>query len=408
MTTNHNSSNLFSLALIVSALGFFVDVFDLLLFAIVRKPSLASLGINEAAMVSEGEFLISIQMLGMLIGGILFGIIGDKKGRLSVLFGSILLYSIANIANGFINNIDQYIWLRFIAGLGLAGELGAGITLVSEQLPKEKRSLATGIIAGFGVLGAVVAFQMSELFSWRHCYIIGGGLGLILLVLRLKVNESTLYTNLSQSNTSKGHFLSFFTNKDLFLRYIKCVLIGLPVWLVIGILVTFSDKFGEEFGIIGIKPGLAIMYLYLFVGLGDLVVGWLSEKLKSRKKTLFIFYGITIFFLVLFFTQHGNSISSFYAIMMGLGFGIGFNVIYLTLGVEQFGTNLRASAAVSIPNMVRGSLPLLILLFQHFRIASNSYTQGAIFTTLIVFAISIIAAFSIKESYGTDLDFLEP
>jgi MFS transporter, putative metabolite:H+ symporter len=407
MAHNTKTGPLFSLALIVSALGFFVDVFDLLLFAIVRKPSLASLGLAESAMVSEGEFLISIQMMGMLIGGIVFGIIGDKKGRLSVLFGSILLYSLANIANAFITNIDQYIWLRFIAGLGLAGELGAGITLVSEQLPKEKRSLAAGIIAGFGVLGAVVAYQISELFSWQSCYLIGGGLGLILLVLRLKVTESDLFKNLEQSDVSKGNFLAFFTNKNLFLRYIKCVLIGLPVWYVIGILVTFSDKFGEEFGTTGIKPGLAIMYLYLFVGLGDVVVGWLSERLKSRKKTLFIFYGITILFLILFFLQSGNTSSMFYTIIMGLGFGIGFNVIYLTLGVEQFGTNLRASAAVSIPNMVRGSLPLLILLFQYLRGVLQSYTQGAIVTAFIVFAISIVAALSLKESYGTDLDFLE-
>ncbi len=407
MPDNRIKNSLFSLALIVSALGFFVDVFDLLLFAIVRKPSLASLGLNEAAMVSEGEYLISIQMTGMLIGGIAFGIIGDKKGRLSVLFGSILLYSLANIANGFVTSIDQYVWLRFIAGLGLAGELGAGITLVSEQLPKEKRSLATGLIAGFGVLGAVVAYYMSEMFSWRNCYIIGGGLGLILLALRLKVSESELYKNLGQSNVSKGRFISFFTNKDLFTRYIKCVLIGLPVWLVIGILVTFSDKFGEEFGVKDIKPGLAIMYLYLFVGLGDVVVGWLSERLRSRKKTLFIFYGITIVFLILFFMQNNSSPRLFYLIIMGLGFGIGFNVIYLTLGVEQFGTNLRASAAVSIPNMVRGSLPLLIMVFQYFRVLFNSYTDGAIVTTILIFAISIIAALSIKESYGANLDFLE-
>jgi MFS transporter, putative metabolite:H+ symporter len=405
--TNQDTNKLFSLALIVSALGFFVDVFDLLLFAIVRKPSLTSLGLEEAAMVSVGEYLISIQMIGMLIGGIVFGVIGDKKGRLSVLFGSILVYSLANIANAFVTTVDQYVWLRFIAGLGLAGELGAGLTLVSEQLPKEKRSTATGLIAGFGVLGAVVAYFTSEYFTWRNCYLIGGILGLLLLAMRLKVKESNLFNTMTESNVSKGNFLSFFTNRNLFLRYLKCVLIGLPVWLVIGVLVTFSDKFGEAFGIKGIKPGLAIMYLYLFVGLGDVAVGLLSEKLKSRKKTLFIFYGITILFLILFFTQSHSNQNIFYAIIMGLGFGIGFNVIYLTLGVEQFGTNLRASAAVSIPNMVRGSLPLIILVFQFFREKMQSFTDGAIITTILVFTLSIISALSIKESYGTELDYLE-
>jgi MFS transporter, putative metabolite:H+ symporter len=400
-------NKLFSLALIVSALGFFVDVFDLLLFAIVRKPSLQSLGIEESMMVTQGEYLISVQMIGMLIGGILFGILGDKKGRLSVLFGSILIYSLANIANGFIQNIDQYIWLRFIAGVGLAGELGAGLTLVSEQLPKEKRSIATGIIAGFGVLGAVFAFLTNKMFDWRTCYIIGGIFGLLLLVMRVSVKESSLYSDMTNDQIEKGNFLKFFTNKDLFLRYMKCILIGLPVWYVIGILVTFADKFGSMMGVDGIDPGKAVMYLYIFVGLGDLAVGWLSERLKSRKKTLFIFYAITIFFLILFFMQNNNSPQWFYAIIMGLGFGIGFNVIYLTLGVEQFGTNLRASAAVSIPNMVRGSLPFILAIFQYFRGIMNDYIEGAIVTAIIIFSIGLISAIYIKESHGNDLDFYE-
>jgi MFS transporter, putative metabolite:H+ symporter len=398
---------LFSMALIVSALGFFVDVFDLLLFAIVRKPSLSALGLTEAQMVTDGEFLISIQMIGMLIGGVLFGILGDKKGRMSVLFGSILLYSVANIANGFITNMDQYIWLRFIAGLGLAGELGAGLTLVSEKLPKEKRSIAAGIIAGFGVLGAVFAYFMSEYFDWRMCYIIGGVMGIGLLFMRISIKESDLYEEIQNTNIGKGQFYRFFTEWSLFSRYMKCIIIGLPVWLVIGILVTFSDKFGEEFGIKGVKPGLAIMYLYVFVAIGDLTVGWITEKFKSRKKALFLFYFITIIFLSLFFTQQGKSMSYFYFVIMGLGFGIGFNIIYFTISVEQFGTNLRASAAVSIPNMVRGAVPLLIQIFQGLRNHFGSYVEGALYTCILVFTLSIITAFFVKESYGSELDFVE-
>ncbi len=400
--------SIFTLALIVSALGFFVDVFDLLLFAIVRKPSMTEIGLSGPDMLEQGELLISIQMIGMVIGGIIFGIIGDKKGRLSVLFGSILIYSLANIANGFVQNIDQYIWLRFIAGIGLAGELGAGLTLVSEQLPKEKRSLATGLIAGFGVFGAVFAYFTSQVFDWRTCYILGGVLGLVLLVMRISVTESDLYHDMGNTSVDKGNFLKFFTNLDLFKRYIICVLIGLPVWYVIGIIVTFADKFGESMGVNGIDPAKAVMYLYVFVGIGDFAVGWLAERIKSRKNTLFIFYAITIFFLVLFFMQNGNSQSWFYFIIMGLGFGIGFNVIYLTLGVEQFGTNLRASAAVSIPNMVRGSLPLIIGLFQFLRNSVNdSYLSGAIYTAIIVFSVGLLAAYYLKESHGADLDFYE-
>lgn len=401
------SNSLFQLALIVSALGFFVDVYDLLLFAIIRKPSLGDLGLSPEQVLTQGEFLISIQMIGMLLGGIFFGILGDKKGRLSVLFGSILLYSLANIFNGMVTTLPQYIILRFIAGFGLAGELGAGLTLVSELLPREKRSMAVALIAGFGIFGAVTAFFINKMFDWRTCYYIGGALGILLLLMRISVQESGLYKQAKKADVPHGNFLMFFTSKERFWRYLKCILIGLPVWYIIGILVTFADQFGKEFGIPGIDPGKAIMFLYLAIAFGNFSVGWLSQQLKSRKKTLFIFYGITVLFVLLFFLQNGGSANMFYAICMGLGFGAGLNVVYLTFGVEQFGTNLRASAAISIPNMVRGSLPLIILLFKFTRGFFTSYITGAWVTGLIIFALAIWAALFIKESYGNELDFME-
>ena len=404
---NKPSANIFTLAVIVSAMGFFVDVYDLLLFAIIRKASLADLGLTPEQILTEGEMLISVQMVGLLLGGILFGIIGDKKGRLSVLFGSILLYSIANILNGMVHTIPQYAVLRFIAGVGLAGELGAGLTLVSEQLPKEKRSMAAGFIAGFGVLGAVFAFVLKQYFDWRMCFYIGGGMGLLLLALRVQVFESGLFTASKNAEVEHGNFLMFFTNWDRFVKYIQCVLIGLPVWYIIGVLVTFSDQFGKEMGIEGVDPAKSIMYLYLAVGLGDFAVGWLSERLKSRKKTFFIFVGITLFFVLLFFMQRGGEASSFYLLCAGMGFGAGFNVVYMTMGVEQFGTNLRASAAISIPNMIRGALPLIILLFKFMRTTFNDYLTGAWVTGAILFAVAIVAAWFMKETHGKDLDFLE-
>jgi MFS transporter, putative metabolite:H+ symporter len=402
-----NSNSIFQLAVIVSALGFFVDVYDLLLFAIIRKPSLAALGLNADQILSDGESLISIQMIGLLIGGILFGILGDKKGRLSVLFGSILLYSLANILNGMVTTIPQYMVLRFLAGIGLAGELGAGLTLVSEILPKEKRSVAAGLIAGFGILGAVFAFFIHNFFDWRVCYYIGGAMGLLLLLMRVKVSESGLYTKIKDENVQHGNFLMFFNDKKRFLKYIQCVLIGLPVWYIIGILVTFADQFGKAFGIADIDPAKAIMYLYLAIGMGDFSVGWLSERLKSRKKTLFIFMGIAILFTVLYFLQKGGSANNFYLICLGLGFGAGFNVVYLTMGVEQFGTNLRASAAISIPNMVRGSLPLMLLFFKFSRNMFQDYLTGAWVTGILVFGLAIWAGIFMEETYGKDLDFKE-
>ncbi len=401
------NNNLFQLAVIVSALGFFVDVYDLLLFGIIRKPSLTDLGLSPTEVLTQGEFIISVQMIGLLVGGILWGVIGDKKGRLSVLFGSILLYSIANILNGMVTNTTQYAVLRFIAGVGLAGELGAGITLVSELLPKEKRGIAAAMIASFGILGAVTAYFMKELFFWRTCYYIGGGLGLLLLVLRVSVSESNLYTQLKTKAVQRGNFLMFFTNKERFFRYMRCILIGLPAWYIIGVLVTFSDQFGKAFGIDNIDPGKAIMFLYLAIAFGDLSVGLLSQRLKSRKKALFIFYGITILFTTLFFLQDGGSATNFYLICAGLGYGTGFTVVYITMSAEQFGTNLRATAAISIPNMVRGSLPLILLLFKFTRNLFDSYITGGWITGIILMSIAIVAAWYTEETFGKDLNFVE-
>ena len=401
------NNQLFQLATIVSALGFFVDVYDLLLFGIIRKPSLTDLGLSASEVLSQGEFIISMQMTGLLLGGILWGVLGDKKGRLSVLFGSILLYSIANILNGLVHTTTQYAFMRFIAGVGLAGELGAGITLVSELLPKEKRGMASAMVASFGILGAVTAFFMKEFFFWRTCYFIGGALGLLLLLLRVRVRESNLYTEIKTTDLQRGNFLMFFTNRERFLRYFRCILIGLPAWYIIGVLITFSDQFGAAFGIRDIDPGKAIMYQYLAIAFGDLSVGLLSQRLKSRKKALFIFYAITIFFAFLFFLQKSGSATVFYLICAGLGYGTGFTVVYITMSAEQFGTNLRATAAISIPNMVRGALPLILLLFKFTRELFKSYVIGGWVTGIILMAIALLAAYYTEETFGRELNFVE-
>jgi MFS family permease len=402
-----NNASLYQLAVIVSALGFFVDVYDLLLFAIIRKPSLTDLGLSPDQVLAQGEYLISVQMIGLLLGGILFGIIGDKRGRLSVLFGSILLYSIANILNGMVVNINQYALLRFIAGVGLAGELGAGVTLVSELLPKEKRSVATGFIAGFGIFGVIFAFLLSRFFDWRTCYYIGGVLGILLLLLRVQVRESTLFDEIKQKTVVRGNFFMFFTSRKRFFKYLQVVLMGLPVWYIIGILVTFADQFGKALDINDIDPAKAIVCLYLAVAFGDFTVGWLSERLKSRKKTFFIFVSIAMVFCCLYFLQRGGTATTFYLLCMGMGFGAGFNVVYITMGVEQFGTNMRASAAISIPNMVRGSLPLILLLFKSLRGYFEDYITGAWVTGAILFVLAIVSGWFIEETYGKDLDFIE-
>lgn len=402
----------FSLPVIVGALGFFVDIYDLLLFNIVRKSSFRDLVVAEDAMKNIGEKIISWQMIGLTIGGILWGILGDKKGRKSVLFGSILLYSLATIANGFVHDIDHYMWLRFIAGLGLAGELGASITLTSELLPKEKRGLAAAIIATSGVMGTITAYFVHMLSNenWRLCYFIGGGMGIALLFLRVSVLESRMYDSVKNTKVPVGNILMLFNNKDRFIRYLRSILIGLPVWYVIGILISFSDEFAKQFGITGFDQPKALMLQYVALAFGDMGAGIFSNIIKSRKKALIIYYCITAIFILIFFVfRGGGSAFNMYVICMGLGFGAGISVLYITMSAEQFGTNLRATAAISIPNLVRGFLPIILLLFQFLRSKSlfNDYVTGAWITGVIVMAVGFIAVLYTKESFGKELDFIE-
>ncbi len=405
----HQSHSVFNTAVLVAALGYFVDIYDLLLFSIIRKPSLADMGLSKELIMSDGEGIIMWQMFGLLIGGIVWGIMGDKKGRLSVLFGSILLYSLANIANGFVENVPQYKLVRFIAGLGLAGELGAGITLVSELVSKERRGVATSLVAGIGLTGAVVAFIIKENFNWRVCYFIGGGLGLALLLLRISVFESGMFHEIKKADVRRGNFLMLFTRGERFKRYFLNILIGLPTWFVIGVLVTFSGEFGEQFGITEkIDPGKAIMYAYAAISIGDILIGLISQWLRSRKKALFIFYAITALFMILFFTiQWNGSTDRMYWICAGLGFGTGFWAIFVTMAAEQFGTNLRATAATTIPNMVRGMLAIFILpLFQLLRNYTDYISAGWI-SAIIIMLITIVAAAMVEETFGKDLNYTE-
>jgi MFS transporter, putative metabolite:H+ symporter len=407
MQQSRPAISLFSLPVIVAGLGYFVDIYDLLLFSIVRIKSLKSLGLSDALISSDGMAIINHQMIGLLIGGIFWGMLGDRKGRLSVLFGSILLYSLANIANGFVQTIEQYSICRFIAGLGLAGELGAGITLVSELIQKEKRGVATSLVAGLGLTGAVAAYFISQHFDWRVCYYIGGGLGLLLLLMRISVHESGMFKDIESKQVNRGNFFMFFTNAKRFKKYFLSILIGLPTWYVIGILVTFSKEFGKQFNIAEeISPGLGVMYSYVAISIGDILIGVLSQVLKSRKKALYIFYGITIVGIVLYFRQHNGTASQMYMICALLGFGTGFWAIFVTMAAEHFGTNLRATAATTVPNMVRGALPLITLMFTSLQ-PGFGFIDAAAITGAIVMVISFVAAVMTEETFGKDLNFLE-
>ncbi|GEP96276.1 MFS transporter [Chitinophaga cymbidii] len=405
---------LINAAVVVASLGYFVDIYDLLLFGIIRIKSLTSLGLSGAEIDTVGMWLINIQMAGMLVGGIIWGVLGDKRGRLSVLFGSILLYSVANIANGMIggdNAIAWYMIWRFVAGLGLAGELGAGITLVSEILPKEKRGLGTMIVASVGISGAVVAYFVSEYFgdNWRVCYYIGGALGLALLILRVSVVESGMFSSMKERSVSRGDYLQFFTNRERFFRYLKCILIGLPTWYAVGILMTFSNAFAKAMHVQGdIDPGKAIMICYAALTVGDFASGYISQLMRSRKKVLYIFYTLLLVAVVLYFSAHGISAAAFYTICGLMGFSVGFWAIFVTVAAEQFGTNLRATAATTVPNYARGLLPVISIVFGGLQTSFGlSYLQSGLVTGIICTGLAFVAAFMMKETFGKDLDYVE-
>lgn len=411
---HQKTTGIFSIPVLVAALGYFVDIYDLLLFTIVREPSLAGIGISKAdtaAMIAASTKIINWQMIGLLIGGILWGVLGDKKGRLSVLFGSIMLYSAANFATGFIESVPQYALARFIAGIGLAGELGAGITLVSELLPKEKRGIGTSLVAGVGLSGAVAAYFTYKFSNdWRMCYMIGGGLGLGLLILRISVAESGMFQVAKESLTSRGNFLMFFTNKKRFKKYMLAILIGLPTWYVIGVLVNLSNRFaGELYGDNSLDSGRAIMFAYAGISLGDIAIGLVSQKLRSRKKALFLFYGLTILGIIFFYSPLNQNNVTMYAVCGFLGFATGFWAIFVTMGAEQFGTNIRATAATTIPNMVRGALVLINLMFVDLfqKSWSMALLPSGIITGIIIISITLVAAWFTEETFHKDLNYLE-
>ncbi len=414
-TQKSDLKHLFSLPVIVAALGYFVDIYDLQLFGIVRIPSLEALGLNSSEVDSVGKEIINLQMIGLLIGGILWGTLGDKKGRLSVLFGSIITYSIANILCGFIpqigfmDQVEAYKWLRFLAGIGLAGELGAGITLVSESLPSRLRAKGTSLVAGVGLLGAVVAnFTVKLSGDWTIAYFVGGAMGIALLLLRFGVIESGMYKNIVKvDEITKGNFFSFFTNWDRFKRYLRCIGIGLPTWFCIGVLVYFSNQFGEHFGFTEkVNPGNAIMWAYIGISAGDLVSGFFSHWLASRRKAIMIMMAMSLLGVVYYLFGGMKDAFTLYAVCTWLGFWTGYWAMFVTVGAEQFGTNLRATAATTIPNMVRGSVYGMYVIFEYFT-PSQGVIIAASIVGILIYAIGFYSTYTISETHGKDLDYLE-
>lgn len=415
--------NVLNITVVVAALGYFVDIYDLVLFLIIGRDSLLALGVEQENVLKEFQFLLNVQMIGMLIGGILWGIMGDKKGRLSVLFGSILMYSIANALNGAVGIFGEhamvaYAVLRFVAGLGLAGELGAGITLVSEIMSKETRGYGTMVVASVGVCGAVVAAVVANNFGWEVAYFLGGGLGISLLLLRISVFESGIFKKLENKKVSKGNFFMLFANNRRFMRYLHCILIGLPIWYVIGILVGRAPEISAILKVEGkVEPSISVMLCYTGLIFGDIASGVLSQLMRSRKKVIGIFYVSLIVVIGLYLSLSGITATLFYTLVFLLGFSVGFWAIFVTVAAEHFGTNLRATVATTVPNFVRGALVPISLVFDGVFSAFSSGSNPAlkenalIYTAYIVTPVLMLISFwslsKLRETFGEDLDYLE-
>ncbi len=407
MEKNTRVTSVLTGAVIVAALGYFVDIYDLILFSMVRKPSLVELGLSGSALTDVGGWLMSVQMFGMLAGGILWGVLGDRRGRLSVLFGSIVMYSLANIANGFVHSVEAYAWLRLIAGIGLAGELGAGITLVSEIMHKERRGYGTTVVASVGLLGAIVAYFVYAEFGWRNAYFIGGGMGLLLLVLRITVYESGMFTQVKQSGVSRGNFLSFFTNLDRFLRYVRCILIGVPLWFVVGILVFYASEFGTVLHIApAVDSGTAVMLCYVGLTIGDIASGLISQYLRSRKRVVFLFLCAMSVLVAVYLSGLVVTRDLFYVLSVLLGISAGYWAMFVTIASEQFGTNVRATATTTVPNFVRGTVPLLNAVFLPLREQIGMIPTAGILAAMVL-AAAFLTLRGLEETFDKDLDYLE-
>ncbi|MFA6259842.1 MAG: MFS transporter [Bacteroidia bacterium] len=413
------TENKSTLLVIIAALGYFVDIYDLVLFNVVKKESLEFIGLTGEALKKYDISLFNWQMTGMLMGGLLWGILGDKAGRIQVLFGSIILYSLANLANAFVTNTDTYAICRILAGIGLAGELGAGITLVVESMEKSKRGWGTMIIVTFGALGGVAArlvggngaelaaFFHLDIAAWQMAYIVGGVMGIMLLVLRVGAFESGMFHTMINSKVSRGNFFMLFSTRKRTLTYLASVVIGLPIWFVIGVLINQSHTLAAYIGVEGeVHVADSVMWSYIGLSVGDLISGALSQWLKSRRKVIFIYLMILALTVLFYVFNHHVSLDWFHFMCMMLGASTGFWALFVTVASEQFGTNLRSTVTNTAPNFVRGATVPITKSFEGL-IPLLGVGMAAISVGGVCILLSFLATWYIKESFSKDLDYFE-
>ncbi|MBK9578492.1 MAG: MFS transporter [Fibrobacterota bacterium] len=393
---------------VVAALGYFVDIYDLILFNVIKGPSLQEFGFipGSDAFKAIEVTLFNWQMFGMLLGGLAFGILGDRKGRVFALFGSILLYSLANLANAFVQDMTTYQICRFFAGLGLAGELGAGVTLVAESMPKRIRGWGTVVIVTFGTLGAVAAFLVGKEMGWRNAYLAGGAMGLVLLFVRMRSFESGMFLRTAKASPSRGNFLTLFSTPKRAIRYLSCIAIGLPIWFAVGVLVALSSRFATAAGAVDVNVGKAIMFAYIGISVGDLASGFLSQWLASRRKVILLYLVFLTVLTATYLNLPAVSATTFYWMTFLLGCGVGYWALFVTVASEQFGTEIRSTVANTVPNFVRGAVIPITFSFQ-FLGPSMGVQPAAGAIGAVCLALALIGLSLLPETFGKDLDYLE-
>ncbi|MBI1326700.1 MAG: MFS transporter [Alphaproteobacteria bacterium] len=400
-----NAKNIFNATVIITALGYMVDVYDILIFSALRTPSLIDLGLTGDAVTKTGMFIINMQMTGLIIGGLIFGMLGDKIGRKKCLLGSILLYSLATLGCAVVQTVDQYAALRFVAGLGLAGEVGIGVALITENMKKEHRGLGVAVFTFIGIGGAVIAGVAAELLPWRTCYLIGGIAGLLLLATRSILRESGMFSKAHEDNVKRGDFLQFIKQPKLGLRYLYCVLIGVPIYFVIAIPWTLSPELAKAMNVpFPVKASIALAIGYSFTMIGDLLAGILSHIFKSRRIIItgFIIFGG--FVIGLFMQMRNLSVFEYYMFCALLGVAIGYWVNMITVAAEQFGTNLRATAATSIPNFVRATTIPMYAMLGWLKPSMGILSATSVIATIAI-VLSLVAVSQLRETFHEDLDY---
>lgn len=395
----------FAATFIVAALGYFVDIYDLVLFGVVRVESLKAIGVSSEQLLDAGMLLINCQMAGMLIGGFFWGVLSDKKGRMTVMMASILLYSLANLANAFVFDLNTYAILRFLAGFGLSGEVGAAVTLISESSHKDRRTLWTTLLTTFGLLGAVVAALVGDALHWQVAYLVGGGMGLLLLILRLRVTESSIFANSPKEH--RGRIDLFVRNKKRFARFVACVLVGVPVWYIVGILMTFAPELMEAENMHeAVSAGKAILFCYVGISLGDLTSGLISHLVKSRRGVIGFFLFLMTCMISIYLNSNELGLTSFYTLCTLLGFSGGYWGIYVTMVAESFGTNIRGTAVIMTTNWMRGSV-LLLTSGVYWLQTWLTLTQSAFIVGSVVLIAACLSLIYLTETFGKELDYRE-